>query len=82
MVIYLYGLEVYEDPIHMFYANLRLSQDSGEFDTKFYGVIPYMNGSWLENFAVIFEEAKRLFLTLKLVYPTLVLFLSILDIGF
>lgn len=74
----LYGLEVFEDPVCMLYANLCLSQDNGEFETlvlgthiilndflskkvfetKFSGVIPFMNYTWPDNFEVSFEKAK------------------------
>lgn len=29
------------------------------FDTKFFGVIPFMNGSWPDDFEVTFEEAYK-----------------------
>lgn len=79
MVFRLYGMEVLEDPVHLFYANLYLSHDSDEletlvlgmriilndflfqkvFDTKFPGVITFMNDSWPYNFEVSFEEPEK-----------------------
>ncbi|KAG5630739.1 hypothetical protein H5410_002456 [Solanum commersonii] len=76
--ISLCGLELFEEAIRLFYANLRVSSDSGEletlvlgthiivndllfkdmFGTKFFGVIPYMNDSWLDDFEVTLEGAK------------------------
>ncbi|KAH0755142.1 hypothetical protein KY290_025412 [Solanum tuberosum] len=74
----LYGLELFEEVVHLFYANLRVSSVSGEletlvlgtriivndllfedvFGTKFFGVIPYMNDSWPDDFEVTLEGAK------------------------
>ncbi|KAH0669987.1 hypothetical protein KY285_024140 [Solanum tuberosum] len=72
------GLELFEKVVRLFYANLRVSSDSGEletlvlgtriivndllfedlFGTKFFGVIPYMNDYWPDDFKVTLEGAK------------------------
>uniref|UniRef100_M1DU89 Uncharacterized protein n=1 Tax=Solanum tuberosum TaxID=4113 RepID=M1DU89_SOLTU len=64
------GLEFFEEVVRLFYANICVSNDSGEletlvmgsciivnellfedvFGTKFFGVIPYMNGTWPDDF--------------------------------
>ncbi|KAF3643243.1 hypothetical protein FXO37_22094 [Capsicum annuum] len=79
MMFFLCSLEVFEDPIHMFFTNLCLSLNNTEletlvlgtriilndflfekvFNTKFFGVIPFMNNTWLENFKAIFDDAKK-----------------------
>ncbi|KAH0684738.1 hypothetical protein KY290_021790 [Solanum tuberosum] len=72
------GLELFEEAAHLFYANLYVSNDSGELETlvmgsciivnellfenvigtKFFGVIPYMNDTWPDDFEVSLEGAK------------------------
>ncbi|KAG5586670.1 hypothetical protein H5410_047104, partial [Solanum commersonii] len=60
-----WGINVRSEPVRLFYANLRISSDSGEletlvcFCTKFSGVIPYMNGIWPDDFEVSLKGAKR-----------------------
>ncbi|KAF3655497.1 putative iron/ascorbate oxidoreductase-like isoform X1 [Capsicum annuum] len=41
---------VYKDPVHMFYANLRLSPDSSEFKTLVLGTRIVLNNFLFENF--------------------------------
>ncbi|KAF3667033.1 hypothetical protein FXO38_08808 [Capsicum annuum] len=44
------GLEVYEDPIHMFYANLCTSLDSGELETLVLNIKITLNDFLFEKF--------------------------------
>lgn len=44
-----YGLEVFEDPICMFYANLKIFEDSGELETLVLGTRIILNNFLFEK---------------------------------
>lgn len=48
IMFHLYVLEVFEDPIRMFYANLHHSPDSGELETHILGTHIILNGFLFE----------------------------------
>lgn len=49
MIFHLCGIEVYEDPICIFYANIYLSQDSGESKTLVFGIRLILNDFLFEK---------------------------------
>ncbi|KAF3637654.1 hypothetical protein FXO37_24772 [Capsicum annuum] len=49
IVFHLCGFLVYEDPVHIFYANLYLFPDDGELKTPVLGTIIIMNDLLFEN---------------------------------
>ncbi|KAF3667634.1 hypothetical protein FXO38_08479 [Capsicum annuum] len=49
MMLHLYGLEIFEDSIHIFFANLRLYPDSGELETLVLGTRLALNDFLFEK---------------------------------